>query len=82
MIFLKNSTFAKIERAMKYPSITGGLGVRVDKQPGGGLSLNIPPVSDGGGMIVGGPGGDLPDDPYVEPPWVPPSDPYQPSSTS
>ncbi len=81
MIFLKPSTFAKMERAIKYPSITGGLGVRVDRQPGGGISMNLPPVTDGGGLIVGGPPLD-PEDPPAYPPDYPPYDPYEPSSPS
>lgn len=61
MILLSEKTYKIWERAIKYPSITGGRGVRVDRQPGGGIQIQIPPTGDGTGVILGPPY--IPDDP-------------------
>lgn len=83
MIVLRNSTYARIQRAIKYVSITGGQGVRVNTSAGG-TSINIPPTGDGGGLTVGGPTGpqNPPDYPVIIRPPVPPYDPYEPSVPS
>lgn len=80
MIVLSNRTYRKIDRAINYPSITGGQGVRATRQPGGNVTVSIPPTGDGGGLPVGGP----PSPPY-DPTFVPPSpsyDPYEPINPS
>lgn len=80
MIVLTQRTYRKIDRAINYPSVTGGLGVRATRQPGGSVTVNIPPTGDGAGLPVGGPPG-LPYDPSYLPP-EPPYDPYEPITPS
>jgi hypothetical protein len=71
MIVLRPSTFNRLMRGYKYASITGGRGVKVTKQPGGGASVD--PGSwggDAGGLpaSVPDPGPPMPDlwpDPYA-----------------
>lgn len=86
MIVLSPATFARMERAIKYPSITGGRGVRVDRQPGGGVSINMPPVSDAGGLPIGPPGVPTaepgPEPSIIFPPWQEPYNPFGPANPS
>lgn len=72
MILLSEKTFDRFTRAIKYPSITGGRGVSVKRQPGGGVNIEIPSTAPGGGGNLG--------PPYD--PFNPPYDPDHPSVTA
>lgn len=73
MFILRESTLRRINRAIKYPSITGGRGVRVLRQPGGGIGIGFPGIPDTSGL-----GG------FVNGPFSPPNpyNPYEPTSPS
>lgn len=79
MIVLRPSTYKRLLRAINVVSITGGRGVKITKQPGGGASV------DGGSW--GGDAGGLPASqpspgPNMPDLWPDSYDPYAPSSPS
>lgn len=55
MIVLKKKTYDRILKAVIYPSITGGRGVRATRMPGGGVRIDLEGPNDGGGIGWDGP---------------------------